>query len=115
MFHVRQKVVCIGDYTDNASMWWAQELCIEFPERGGVYTVRRIVQRQNGVDETAYGIMLEEILNVKALLDKMGEGGEFELGDRRLQAPDEMAFNSLDFRPLITVENFVGMAQREDA
>jgi len=115
MFHVGQKVVCVGDFSELASEMWARELCIEFPEKGLVYCVRRVVQRPCGGDETGYAIMLDEILNMKNLLDRECEGGFIEMGSKRALPPDEIAFASVDFRPLITVEKFMTVSDRENA
>lgn len=101
MFSVGQKVVFIADYSDVAKTWWANDLCLEFPTTGQIYTVRRVVQRiQNG--DGCYGIMLAEVLNMENALDQNGVGGRMEMTANTMI--DEVAFDSADFRPLIEAE-----------
>lgn len=107
MFKIGQRVVFIGDYSEQAKEDWAIHLGTEMPETGGIYTVRRTVQRQNGPDDTAYGLLLEEILNLPSFCDKHGEGGIGLDASRLTAAPEEVAFNARDFRPLIRAEDFI--------
>lgn len=107
MFHVGQRVVCVGDFSHLAGEVWADTHCIAFPVQGQVYTVRKLVQRVVDGGESAYAIMLDEVINMPCLLDKKCEGGWFEIDDPRLTKPDEIAFDARDFRPLIVVEDFM--------
>lgn len=104
MFTVGQKVVCVADYSEFEATEWAQALGTDFPRTGEVYTVRRVVHRVQA-GESGYGIMLAEVLNMEHALDKKGVGGMETPPDDTFV--DEIAFNSVDFRPLITVEDFV--------
>lgn len=53
-----------------------------------------------------YGIMVAEILNMPNALDTGGEGGNIRYDSGRLMAePDEIAFESSAFRPIVTAEN----------
>lgn len=103
MFHVGQKVVFIADYSHHATSAWADMLSIEMPVTGRVYTVRRIVQRIQCGDGV-YGIMLAEVLNMANALDTGGVGGMDVPLDRMAAEPDEVAFDSADFRPLVSAE-----------
>lgn len=101
MFAIGQKVVFIADYSEAARTKWADDLCIDFPLTGQVYTVRRVVQRvMNG--DGVYGIMLAEILNMENALDYTGVGGHIEMTSKTVI--DEVAFDSSDFRPLVEAE-----------
>lgn len=115
MFHVGQKVACVSDFGDIACKPWAVDLGIEFPVKDEVYTVRRVVQRPCGDGDTAYGILLEEVLNLPNRMDRLGEGGVIEAGGPRDCGVDEVAFDVRDFRPLITVGQFVAAVGLEDA
>lgn len=111
MFSVGQKVVCIFDFSEFAAQPWADQLCIEMPVKGAIYTVRRVVQRIQCGDGV-YGIMVAEILNMPNALDKGGEGGNIRYDSGRLMAePDEIAFDSAAFRPIVTAENEAEVAE----
>lgn len=76
-FHVGQKVVCVHAFVDEVRF---PTLCI--PVRGGIYTIRAIIQGHDGI-RLRDGLLLEEITN--------------GLGPRGI----EYNFNPERFRPVV--------------
>jgi hypothetical protein len=113
-FHIGQKVVCIVDYSSMLQEEWAQLFDADVPLKGGVYTVRSVTLRPYGDDE-CYGILLEEVINLQTNLDGSGKGGYVAEDDPNIIGVGEMAFLEDDFRPLITVSDFVEVRQRVNA
>jgi hypothetical protein len=98
MYHIGQKVVCIKDEfreDQRRSAWFHG---IEFPKKDEVYTIRGAVSSLYGRLGPYY--LLEEIKNPAVPLKNMG-------------ARDEPHFGHTRFRPLITVEDFMGTNVRE--
>lgn len=104
MFHVGQKVVCIGEFR-NEDAWVYDEMGVTLPVRGEVYTVREVRQELSD-DDVACGLLLVEIVNPILPRHRSSKAGAFPVDDKGCLPDGETLFGAPGFRPLITVEDF---------
>lgn len=86
------KVCLVNDLSPLRRTDWGRLLDLEFPEVGGIYTIREI--RPSGYDDGMVGILLSEVLNMPCGI--IQRGGWCEKPDHVA----EPAFDWRDFRPV---------------